>query len=74
MKYLSGRIFYAIFLYILILTLIFLKKPKMFFEDDGEIKQFGLKKEQTIYSVGVFSIVLAIICFYIFCVIDMVFE
>ena len=46
----------------------------MFFEDDGEIKQFGLKKEQTIYSVGVFSIVLAIICFYIFCVIDMVFE
>ena len=74
MKYLSSRIFYAIFLYILILTLIFLKKPKMFFEDDGEIKQFGLKKEQTIYSVGVFSIVLAIICFYIFCVIDMVFE
>ena len=74
MKYLSSRIFYAIFLYILILTLIFLKKPKMFFEDDGEIKQFGLKKEQTIYSVGVFSIVLSIICFYIFCVIDMVFE
>lgn len=74
MKYLSSRIFYAIFLYILVMTLIFLKKPTMFFDENGEIKNFGLKKHETIYSIGVLTIVLAIICFYIFCVIDMVFN
>ena len=74
MKYLSSRIFYAIFLYLLIMTLIFLKRPTMFFEENGEIKNFGLKKDETMYSVGVFTVVLAIICFYLFCVIDMVFK
>jgi len=74
MKYLSSRIFYAIFLYILIMTLIFLKKPSMLFEKNGEIKNFGLKKNETMYSVGVLTIVLAIVCFYLFCVIDMIFK
>jgi hypothetical protein len=74
MKYLSSRIFYAIFLYVLIMTLIFLKKPSMLFEKNGEIKNFGLKKNETMYSVGVLTIVLAIVCFYLFCVIDMVFK
>jgi|TARA_B110000259_G_C13728720_1_gene287601 hypothetical protein len=74
MNYLSSRIFYAIFLYILILTLVFLKKPKMLFDDNGEIKQFGVHAGQTIYSIGVLSGVLAIVSFYIFCIIDMIFE
>ncbi len=74
MKYLSSRIFYAIFLYVLIMTLIFLKKPKMLFEENGDIKSFGLKKNETMYSVGVFTVVLSILCFYLFCVIDMVFK
>ena len=74
MKYLSSRIFYAIFLYILIMTLIFLKKPSMLFEKNGEIKNFDLKKNETMYSVGVLTIVLAIVCFYLFCVIDMIFK
>jgi hypothetical protein len=56
------------------MTIIFLKKPTMFFDENGEIKNFGLKKHETIYSIGVLTIVLAIICFYIFCVIDMVFN
>ena len=46
----------------------------MFFEENGVIKNFGLKKDETMYSVGVFTVVLAIICFYLFCVIDMVFK
>jgi len=56
------------------MTLIFLKKPKMLFEKNGEIKSFGLKKGETMYSVGVLTVVLAILCFYLFCVIDMVFK
>lgn len=74
MKYLSSRIFYAIFLYVLLMTLIFLKKPTLLFDEQGEIKSFGLKKEETVYSVGVLTVVLAIVSFYLFCVIDMVFK
>tara|TARA_Y100000591_G_C21456711_1_gene508730 strand:- start:112 stop:342 length:231 start_codon:yes stop_codon:yes gene_type:complete len=76
MKYLSSRIFYAIFLYVLLMTLIFLKKPALLFNKDGEIKQFGLNKEKdnTIYSIGVLSVILAIISFYIFCIIDVIFR
>jgi len=73
MKYLQSRIFYAIFLYILALTIIFIKKPLLLFHQNGEIKAFGLHKNETIYSIGVMSIVLAIICFYIFCIIDIIF-
>jgi hypothetical protein len=74
MKYLQSRIFYSIFLYILILTIVFIKKPSLLFHPTGEIKQFGLNKNESIYSVGGFSIVLAIICFYIFCIIDIIFS
>jgi hypothetical protein len=56
------------------MTLIFLKKPTLLFDEQGEIKSFGIKKEETIYSVGVLTVVLAIVSFYLFCVIDMVFK
>ena len=46
----------------------------MLFEKNGEIKSFGLKKGETMYSVGVLTVVFAILCFYLFCVIDMVFK
>ena len=74
MKYLSSRIFYAIVLYILLMTLIFLKKPSLLFHPNGSIKSFGLNENQTIYSVGIMSIVLSVICFYIFCLIDIIFR
>jgi len=74
MKYLQSRIFYAILLYILVLTLVFIKKPLLLFHPNGEIKPFGLSKDQSIYSVGVLSIVLAIVSFYIFCIIDIIFN
>ena len=51
-----------------------LKKPTMLISKNGEIKNFGLKKNETMYSVGVLTIVLAIVCFYLFCVIDMIFK
>lgn len=44
------------------------------FTNDKEIKHFGIKKNETIYSLGVFTIVSAIVTFYIFCWIDMIFS
>ena len=43
------------------------------FDKSGDIKKFGLGQEQTLFSFGIFTIVLAILSFYLFCVIDLVF-
>jgi len=74
MSYLSSRIFYAIILYISIMTLLFIKKPLLLFDQHGNIKTFGVGNNRTIYSVGVLTVVTAILSFYLFCVIDMIFE
>lgn len=86
MKYLSSRIFYSITLYILVMTLIFIKKPTIIFTANGDIRTFGLSKEpdkygvnvnsseNTIYSLGIITAIIAIVSFYLFCVIDMIFD
>lgn len=88
MKYLSTRIVYAIALYVLIMTLIFVKKPLLLFTEEGDIRPFGFARKDeppshgidrtprghTIYSLGVLTVALAIISFYFFCVVDIIFE
>ena len=74
MKYLSSRILYAILLYILLMTLIYTVKPKLIFNNDGTIKNYGVKNKDTIYSLGVISVVLAIVSFYFFCLVDLIFN
>jgi hypothetical protein len=74
MKYLSSRILYSVLLYILLMTLIYTVKPKLIFNNDGTIKNYGIKDKDTIYSLGVISIVLAIISFYLFCLVDLIFN
>ena len=68
---------YAILFYILLLVLIVISKPSLMFERDGELKPFGIgdgNGNKTIFSFGVFTIVVAILCFYTFCIIDLVFR
>ena len=74
MKYLSSRIIYSILLYVLIMSLIYVVKPKIIFNDNGSIKSYGIQKNQTMYSLGVVSVILAIVSFYFFCVIDLIFN
>ncbi len=75
MKYLNSRITYSITLYVLIMVLLFTIKPKFIFKEDGSIKGYGVNdKDKTIYSLGVISISAAIVAFYLFCIIDVVFK
>ena len=57
MKYLSSRIIYSILLYVLIMSLIYVVKPKIIFNDNGSIKSYGIQKNQTMYSLGVVSVI-----------------
>lgn len=74
MPLINGRIVYAVLFYVLLIMLLVLAKPKMMFEPDGSIKRFGVGEDKTLFSVGVFSVVLALVSYYIFCLVDMIFA
>lgn len=70
----SSRILYAILFYILLLTIIYLNKPSMVFNENGSFKSFGLNNDDTLYSIGTLSVILSIVSFYIFALIDYIFN
>ena len=70
----QSRVIYSIIFYILTMVLIITLKPKIMFTKEGKIKKFGVNKYETIYSLGVFCVVSAILTFYIFCLIDLIFS
>lgn len=70
----NSRIMYSILFFSLLMILIIVLKPRIMFTTENEIKHFGLKSDETIYSFGVFTIVSAIFSFYTFCLIDMIFS
>ena len=74
MNYLNSRIVYSITCYVLLVILIVISKPSVMFEKSGKIRPFGVGYDKTMFSFGVFAVVLAIISFYIFCIIDLVFA
>lgn len=74
MKYISARIIYSILFYVLLIILIILAKPSVMFETDGSLKEFGIGDEKTMFSLGVFTVVLAVLSFYVFCMIDLIFA
>lgn len=70
----NSRVIYSVVFFILLLILLYTSKSSIMFEKDGkEIKKFGLGHDQTLFSFGIFTIVLAIASFYLFCIIDLVF-
>jgi len=73
-NYINTRIIYSILFYILLIILIILAKPSLMFDDNGLIKQFGIGENKTMFSLGVFTVVLSVISFYIFCIIDIIFA
>lgn len=70
----NTRIIYSILFYVLLMVLIILAKPSVMFDADGNIKIFGTGNEKTMFSFGVFSVIVAIISFYIFSMIDLIFS
>lgn len=70
----NTRLLYAIVFFVLLIALIFTSKPSLIFNKDGSIKPYGIGEDKTMFSFGVFTVVLAILSFYFFCVIDLIFK
>jgi hypothetical protein len=71
---LNTRLLYSIVFFILLITLIHISKPRIIFSKEGDIRPFGIGDNKTMFSFGVFTVVLAILSFYFFCVIDIIFK
>jgi hypothetical protein len=54
------------------MLLIAIIKPSFIISKDDSIKKFGFEYNETIYSLGVIVVVLAVILFYIFSMIDLI--
>lgn len=74
--FVSTRVVYAVLFYVLLSILIILIKPSFIFNEEGNLKHFGTGQDdnKTIFSFGVFVLLLAIMSFYIFCMIDLIFS
>ena len=71
---LSGRVIYSILFYVLLMILISVSKPSIMYDEYGSLKEFGIGEDKTMFSLGVVTVVIAILSFYIFCIIDIVFK
>lgn len=72
--FISSRIIYATFFYIFVISIIILKQPDQFFDENGNILSFGTRDNQSIFSLNYLSCILAIVSYYIFAVIDFIFD
>ncbi len=68
------RIIYSTLFFILLSCLLVLIKPSVMFDKDRNIKQFGIGEDKTMFSFGVCVVVIAVLSFYLFCIIDMIFD
>tara|TARA_B100000497_G_C7608848_1_gene365665 strand:- start:580 stop:810 length:231 start_codon:yes stop_codon:yes gene_type:complete len=57
---------YSIILFLLISIIIWNKKPKLIFDSNNNIKQFGTGKNKTIFYFPFLIVIIAIIIFFIF--------
>lgn len=71
---LNTRLLYSIVFFILLITLVHMSKLSIIFNTNGALRAFGIGDDKTMFSFGVFTVVLAILSFYFFCVIDVIFK
>lgn len=66
----AKRVIYSILFFIAIMSIIIVTKPKSFYHTDGKLKGFGMYGDDTLFSMGFVTIIVAISVFYLFCIID----
>lgn len=71
---LNTRLIYAIAFFVLLISLVSTMKPLLLFDKEGRIRPFGIGDDKTMFSFGVVTAVVAILSFYFFCVIDVIFK
>jgi hypothetical protein len=75
MKIHAARVIYSILFFVLSMALLLITKPAIIFDRrTGEPLPFGIGEGKTLYSLGIITAALAILSFYFFAWIDMIFS
>ena len=73
MNFVNQRTIYSALFYLLVVGLIFVSKPPLMFDGDGQFKNFGIGTQKTLFSFGVLTVVIALLAYYVFAMIDLIF-
>lgn len=66
------RLIPSVLCFILGMLIISFVKPSFLFDSrDGSIKEFGVGRNKTVYSMGVMVVTLSVLCFYLFSMVDL---
>ena len=74
MRLVAPRVVYSTLFYTASMLLIIVSKPVLMFDAEGEPRAFGLGSDKTLFSLGATTVALAVMSFYVFALIDLVFE
>ena len=70
----NQRTIYNSIFFVLVIMLVIVWKPSIMFDENQNIKQFGVGDGKTIFSLGCLVAIVAFVSFYIFTVIDIIFA
>jgi len=67
-----SRKYIIILIYLILLLLIFLFKPSMMFDINGEIKHFGYENNYSLLSMEIILLILIIISYILYFIIELI--
>lgn len=70
----QSRIVYSSLSLIIVIMILCMARPGFMFKTDGTLKEFGFGNDQTLYSLSSVSLVVSILLFYFFSLMDMIFS
>lgn len=73
MTFVAPRVVYSALFYTLSMLLLIASKPSLMFNQHGKPIAFGLGTDKTLFSLGATTVALAIVSFYVFALIDLIF-
>ena len=62
----------SIIIYLVLISIVIYNKPSLIFDNNGNIKKFGLGKKKTIYPLWLVVIVLSVLSFYMINIIKLI--
>ena len=71
----NTRLIYSSSFFLLVFVLVVVSKPDFVFDKQGRLKELGTgpSPEKTMLPLGIVTLMLAIVCFYVFCFMDIAF-
>lgn len=70
----QSRIVYSSLSLIIVIMILCVSRPGFMFKTDGTLKDFGFGNDETLYSLSSVSLVVSILLFYFFSLMDMIFS